>query len=100
MIFQADPTPFTLPQNKVQEIRGMMDELLQYCRMHRIPMYCTFAVSNSEDETVYERATYSATGNGIRLKDDQIRKHMLVANGFEPYPKRDVLTVNIGEVLS
>ena len=36
----------------------------------------------------------------MRLKNDQIRKHILISNGFDAVPARDAVEINMTQLLS
>lgn len=55
-------------------------------------------VENNEQETKYKNMVYSSTANYINLKDDKIKKYMLVANNYEPVPPREVFEIDMGEI--
>ena len=76
-----------------------MTDLLEFCQGNKIPMFTAVAVENNENETKYENMVYGNYSHYIELKDDRIRKHMMIANGFEVVPPRDTLTINLSEVL-
>lgn len=76
--YNPDPEKIEIVEKKLQDV-------LSICQIYRIPFFATFAASDSE----WKNYAYSATANNIPLSDDQIRRHMLVANGFEVVPKRE-----------
>ena len=73
------------------EIEEKLNELLDLCQMHCLPMYSCVAISNSDEETEYTQMTYGAKGHDIELFDDRISKNLLVARGFGVVPKRNAL---------
>lgn len=91
---------YELDKEKKKELERRMTELLEFCQGNKIPMFATVAISNSEEKTEYENIVYGNMAHDIELKDDRIRKHMLIAKGFEAVPTRDSLTINLSEVLN
>lgn len=84
-------TYYELPQAKVLELDKKMRELLELCQINHVPFFAACAIANSEEETKYLNIVYSAQSHSMKLTDDRIRKHMLVANGeFDVVPKREV----------
>lgn len=81
-IYAADPKQVKIAEKK-------LNELFLHCQAYNIPMFGTIAVSDTGETTYYINSAFSAAGHLINLKDDQIRKHMLVANGFEVVPARE-----------
>lgn len=91
---------FKLDTDKKKELDRRMTELLEFCQGNKIPMFATVAIANDEHETQYENIVYGNMSHDIELKDDRIRKHMLIAKGFDAVPVRDSLTINMSEVLN
>lgn len=83
-----------------EELDKALNKVMYICQMHKIPLFISAAIENTDDETVYKNAVYSATSNYINLADDKIRKYMLVTNGYEPVPRREVMDFDIDEVLN
>ena len=73
--------------NKEKEFKERCGELLEQihllCYDMNIPFYFTAAVKNDANGTVYVRDVVSPHPKDIVLYDDQIRKHILVAAGFD-----------------
>ena len=73
-------------------IRKKAEELLDLCGQHGIPTFMTFCVrdegkgTNYENYDNYKNYMYGSASNGIRLNDDQILRHVNVANGFTTSP--------------
>lgn len=93
-------TNFSVDSGQMKEVDAALKNLLNLCRLYQLPMFATVAVSNSNDGTKYASTIYEARAHDVELKEDLVRKHMLVAKGFEPVPKRDVISVNFAEVLN
>lgn len=90
---------YQLSEDEKAEIDQAMKKLLEVCQIHRVPMFASAAVGNSEDGTEYMNITYGAPAHNIQLKDDQIRHHILIANGFHAVPPREDITFNMGEII-
>ena len=89
---------FELSKSSQKELSGLMDKLLEFCQMNKVPMFCSVAVKNNEEVTEYMNTTYGSKSHIINLTDDQIRKHILVSNGFDAVPARESLTLDMEEV--
>ena len=62
------------------EIRKKAEEIMLLCQAHKIPAYMSFAVANSDTETVYKNAVLSPLMAGRReLKDNRISEYMKIA---------------------
>ena len=90
---------FKLTTTEKKELEKILDELLLFCQIHKTPMFCTVAVKNNEKETEYSNITYGTASHVIPLTQDNIRKHILIANGFDAVPIRENLTLDMEEVL-
>lgn len=80
---------FTVCNEGISKIENKLKELLELCQVYKTPMFATVAIKNDENETQYNNITFGTSSNYIRLTDDQIKKHILIANGFCAVPKRD-----------
>ena len=59
-------------------------EVVSLCYKHKIPMFFTAAVVNSNDsDTEYVSEYISAKKVNINLSEDKLSGHINVANGFE-----------------
>lgn len=75
-----------------QKIDSKLRELLEICQIERVPMFATCAVKNDAGSTEYANVVYSAQSHDMRLTNDRIRKHMLIASGsFEAVPAREAV---------
>ena len=79
---------YTISDEAKEEIDMKLRILLEVCQIHKVPMFACVALENREKETIYDRIVYHPTER--RLADDQIRRHICIANGFEAVPKRNV----------
>ena len=69
-----------------EKIKPKIDEINQICSVYGVPYFASFCLLDSKEGTIYENYMYGSISNGIHLKDDQIRKHINVANGFYTVP--------------
>lgn len=63
-----------------------IQEIFKYCKLKKIPFFASFAISNSDEGTEYDNYTVSAGLEDINLKEDKIRKHILLYRGFDVAP--------------
>lgn len=78
-----------LSEESITKIDSKLKELLELCQIYKVPMFASVAVKNDETGTEYKNITYGTSSNFIQLTDDQIKRHILVANGFCTVPQRD-----------
>ncbi len=76
-------------QENVQVVKEKLKDVLMCCQIYRIPFFAAIAESDNGEKTEYANFIHSAGANNIPLTEDHIRKHMLIANGFEPVPIRE-----------
>lgn len=87
-----EDTIYKLPKDTVAELDRRLNILLEFCQINRIPFFASCAIGNDTKETDYLNIVYSAQSHSMKLHDDRIRKHMLIANGeFDVVPKREIL---------
>lgn len=91
-------TKYNITKEQEKDVGEALAHMLDVSRRYQLPMFASFAVENSEEETKYKNIIYEASAHDLKLKEDLIRKHMLIANGFDCVPKRDVMAVNLAEV--
>lgn len=92
---------YSLSKQERETLDEKMRELLAFCQIHRIPMFVSCAVANDDEHTEYLNIVYSAQAHMLRLKDDRIRQHMLIANGsHEAVLKRENVTFDPFGVIS
>jgi hypothetical protein len=70
-----------------QYIKDEVKKLNVLCRVYKIPFYMTFAVSNNNEGTEYVSVAGVPNSMNCELKDDRVRKMILLQNGFEVTPK-------------
>lgn len=90
-----DITKFSLTDEQKAIVETKLRELLEICQVYEVPMFASVVTDNSEEETVYNNIVYGARVRGIILKNDQIQKHILIADGFDAVPKRENVTVDM-----
>lgn len=88
---------FTLDGEGRREVERALRSLMEVCQTHRLPMFATVTVENTEAGTEYARIVYGAASHGVRLTDDQIRHHILIADGFHAVPEREDMVVNTAD---
>lgn len=79
-------TLFDQTETWERECRPILDELIQKCRLYRIPFFWTACTSNTPCGTTYRRDCAGPAGMGLALKDDQISRHLAVSRGFLTVP--------------
>ena len=77
-----------------KELENKVKNLLDFCYIHRIPIFISAAVEDDGTETKYYNQMFGARSHDIKLVDDKIEKMMLIAAGFEPVPKREVINLD------
>lgn len=90
---------FKLDKKGIKDLSEAMDNLLEVCQIYQLPMFCTVAVANDDNDTEYRNITYNSKSHVINLKNDNIRKHILISNGFDAVPVRESLTLDMEEVI-
>ena len=69
------------------KIKDYVKKIMLMCDEYEIPMFMTFAVENTPNETVYVNEMRSAAACDALLTNDRLVKHALVMNDFEVVPK-------------
>lgn len=90
---------YVLKEDQKKEILEIIEQLQLACQQYRVPMFVSIVTGEVNGQTFYQNRMFSAMGHGINLSDDQIRKHILVADGFAVVPPRDHLELDIGSVM-
>lgn len=57
--------------------------MLEICQIFHAPMFAVVVIPDNDGNIDYDNMVYSAQSHTAKLKDDRVRKHMLIANGFE-----------------
>lgn len=89
----------TLTETQINEIDTRQAALKEAVQMCGVPMFATVCVLNSECTSKFLRVVHAAQSHAISLYDDEIRKHMLIANGFEAVPKKELSEDAINQIL-
>lgn len=92
-------TEFVLNDNDKAEVERRLKSLLEICQIHHVPMFATVAVENTDTGTVYNNIVYGGKAHNINLNDDQIQRHILVANDFRVVPMRDAVEIDMNELV-
>lgn len=93
-------TEYSVSEKGYEEVEDAMKKLLEVCQIYRLPMFASVAVANSENGTEYDRIIYTAQSHKMCLKNDEIRKHMLISAGFAAVPPRDAHVFDSEDIFS
>lgn len=74
---------FDRTEDYEKKIKPLLKELNRLCVISGIPYFAAFCVKEQEGQTSYRNVVYSANSLNTKLSDDQICKHINVANGFD-----------------
>lgn len=74
---------FELSNNDLKKVEAALLKLKETCQMLNVPMFATVAVENNDEKTIYNSIVNGAGSHDMKLTNDQIRKHILIANQFE-----------------
>lgn len=88
-----------LTENQIKHVDVQLAALKETAQICGVPMFATVCVFNSDKETKYLRMVHAAQSHAIKLFDDEIRKHMLIANGFYAIPKQDVPEARVNQIM-
>ena len=80
---------YTVKQEYLEAVENKLQDVLLLCQIYRIPFFATVATEDDGVHTTYQNYVHSVGANNISVSDDEIRKHILVANGFTPVPRRE-----------
>lgn len=86
-----------MKQEEKKEIMDKINELLELCQYRNVPMFVSVAMSDGVNTEYYNRM-HSAKAHNIRLSNDQIAKHILIANGFAAVPPRESVEIDTEEL--
>lgn len=64
-------------------IQPKIAEIKMLCEMKNLTFFTCFAVKNTDEKTSYKYDGLLTGSHDIRLKNDLIKKHLCVANGFK-----------------
>jgi hypothetical protein len=74
-------TPYGAGEACKTEIAELVKEIKHVCEREKIPFFCTFAVSNDEENTVYRNDGLMPPGLSLILTRDTLKEHALIAGG-------------------
>ena len=89
---------FKVDDDVIEMIDSKFREALELCQIYKVPMFATFVTENDELGTKYKNIVYNGASHLVNLQDDNIRKHMLVSNGFEVVPARDCMSIDLTDL--
>lgn len=92
---QLDVTIYDKTDVFKTEIQQKLDELMILCSQHQIPMFVTFAVKNTVNDTEYYNDQISCANADVTLTNNLIPKLVDVMNGFDVIPFFDPRTVDL-----
>lgn len=84
-----------LTDEQKHEVDMALRRVLEICQIHKLPMFASVAIENNENDTKYDNIIYTGQAHNFLLKDDKIRKYMLIANGFDAVPPRENIEVDM-----
>lgn len=93
-------TNIELSDDTKKVINEHINALMEIAQIYQIPMFFTIVTGNSEASTEYNKGVLSAQSVGIKLKNDTVRKHLLVEAGYELIPPRENITVDMGVLMN
>lgn len=76
-------TEFDKTKEFENKIEPMIRELIKTCKFYEVPLFVTACTKSEKEKTSYRNFHVSTAINNQNLTDDQIRKHILIANGFD-----------------
>lgn len=91
-------TNYKIQKEGYEQIDKALKDLLELCQIYHLPAFACVATENDDKETKYNAIVYSAQSHQINLKNDKIRKCMLIANGFEAVPARESFSMDMDEM--
>jgi hypothetical protein len=96
-VFILVTTNFNLDEYARAEVEQKLRSLLETCQIYHAPMFACVAVSNNEEQTEYANQTYTAQAHCMGLKNDIVRRCVLIADGFEAVPPREAVFMDCPE---
>ena len=76
-------TEFDKTRDFEEYVEPLMKEAIRQAKIHDIPLFANTCIKSEKDKTIYKNYHVSTVLNHYELYDDQIRKHILICNGFE-----------------
>lgn len=92
-------TEFDKTEDFTQKIEPIIKELVKICKFYEVPLYVTACTKSDSTSTTYRNFHVSTAINNHNLKDDQIRKHILISNGFDAYQPSTFLEIMADELI-
>lgn len=89
---------YKIDEENKRMLQDAINRVMYICQINKIPAFVSVAIENSNEGTDYHNEVYSSASNYVNLKDDRIRKYMLIANGYEVVPPREVVDFDIDEL--
>lgn len=79
-----------------EKIEKKANDLNELCRTFGIPAFMTFALYDNPrtKKTEYKNYISGSASNRIKLTDDQLARHINVANGFNTTPPNDNIDID------
>ena len=79
-------------------IADKVTEIKRLCHIHKIPMFITLCIENTDSKSVYEKEMISSATCGYELSDDQIVKHVNVSLGFDTISPTQELSIDMDDI--
>lgn len=68
--------------------RSHLEEIRSWCILYGIPFYFSACVKNDDKGSVYINEAALTSTTGVKLTNDQLKKHLLVGLDFDVVPRR------------
>lgn len=89
---------YNIDEETRSALTDAVNRVMYICQLNKLPAFVSIAVSNNENSTEYLNEVYSSTANYVNLTDDRVRKYMLIANGYEVVPPREIVNFDVNEL--
>lgn len=83
-----------------EHVLPLVEQINRICSFFKIPYFYTFCVEDDGKNTTYYNSVGGSVSAGIQLTEDQIVKHLNVANGFDTIPQRSSANFDDFDMLS
>lgn len=77
-----------------KNIKKLAEEIYEICKSYGVATFLTFCVYDDGNSTEYKNFINGSKSNGFIFKDDRIRKHINVANGFATVPPDEEMSID------
>lgn len=77
------PTIYNKEEIYKKEIVPLIDQIKKIAGLNDLPFFICVAIANTEKHTTYRYDGVLTGYLGFNLADDQFKKHLCVANGFD-----------------